>query len=436
MPAVEEAAQNAALHSSLWARTAREQFDAPPLTRNHAVDLLVIGGGFTGTAAALEAARRGASVCLLEAETVGHGGSGRNVGLVNAGLWLPPDAVLKALGDKEGGQLVSVLGQGPQKVFSLIEREAIDCEPVRRGTLHLAHAAKGLADLRKRLRQGNRHGAPLSILDPAETARRTGSGAFLGALFDPRAGTIQPLAYCRGLARAATAHGAQVHEQSPVTALTRSNDTWCVVANGCTVRAGHVLIATNAYHFGFEEPCKPAYVAFNYCQFATVPIPPDMRRTILPGGEGCWDTAMVMSSIRIDGAGRLIVGGVGSLEVRGASVHHAWARRKLRALYPALADIAFEQAWSGRIAMTSDHIPKIVACGHNALACFGYSGRGIAPGTLFGTQAATALLDGDPGCLPLRPVDSHVERFAGARAGYYEFGAKLIHGLSARRRPV
>ena len=418
--------------SILWRASSREEVVAPPLDGDRHVDLAIVGGGFTGLSAALEAARRGASVCVLEAETFGHGGSGRNVGLVNAGLWIPPDTIVEELGEAAGRKLIDALGAGPGEVFALIEREGIECEATRKGTLHLAHSQAGLKDLEERFRQGNRHGAPLSLFDRAETSKRTGTDQFEGALFDPRAGTIQPLAYCRGLARAAQANGAGLHEHSPVTAIRRDGDIWVVVALGHNVRARNLLVATNAYHFGIEAPYRPAFVPFNFCQFATAPIPDTAREKILAGGEGCWDTAMVMSSIRLDAAGRLIVGGDGSMEHAGKGFHEGWARRKLRGLYPELGDMPFEHGWSGRIAMTGDHIPKIVGFAPNAYAIFGYSGRGIAPGTVFGRTAAAALLDEAAGDLPLSPVRGHTERFTAAKAACYEAGAKLVHGLAGR----
>lgn len=183
---------------NLWRASSRESFTGGPLAEDRSVDLAIIGGGFTGCSAALEAARQGASVCLLEAETVGHGGSGRNVGLVNAGLWLPPETVVAQMGQASGSKLIAELAQAPTRVFSLIAREQIDCEATRNGTLHLAHAAPGFRDLQDRHRQGVAHGAPLHLLDTETTARRTGSNVFHGALCDPRAGTIQPLAYVRG----------------------------------------------------------------------------------------------------------------------------------------------------------------------------------------------------------------------------------------------
>ncbi|WP_371808583.1 FAD-dependent oxidoreductase [Ruegeria sp. HKCCD7221] len=87
---------------SLWQQTCRERVESTVLTNTLTVDLAVIGGGYTGCAAALTAARAGASVCLLEAQEIGHGGSGRNVGLANAGLWLPPEDIRAHLGQRQG----------------------------------------------------------------------------------------------------------------------------------------------------------------------------------------------------------------------------------------------------------------------------------------------------------------------------------------------
>lgn len=417
---------------NLWRATARETFTAPPLDADRTVDLAIIGGGFTGCAAALEAARQGASVCLLEAETIGHGGSGRNVGLVNAGLWLPPDTVRTQMGQAAGNTLLATLSEAPSRVFALIDRESIDCEATRNGTLHLAHAPKGFADLADRHRQGRAMGAPLQLLDAEATARRTGSTAFHGALLDPRAGTIQPLAYVRGLARAAAHAGAEIHERSPVQSIARTGAHWTVTSGHHTLKARRLLVATNAYHLGLGPAFAPDFVPVHYCQYATAPLPPALLDTILPSGEGCWDTALVMSSVRRDQAGRIIIGGIGNGTGAGARVHKAWAHRKLAELYPALKGTPLTHGWTGRIAMTGDHIPKIVAFGPEAFACFGYSGRGIGPGTVFGTETARALLSGSYMDLPLTPIRQHRETAPAVQAAYVETGACLTHALAAR----
>ncbi|NVO54237.1 FAD-binding oxidoreductase [Rhodobacteraceae bacterium B1Z28] len=416
---------------SLWQDTCRERLSAAPLTADLTVDLAVIGGGYTGCSAALTAAQAGVSVCLLEGQEIGHGGSGRNVGLVNAGLWLPPAEIRSHLGQTVGNRLIDLLGKAPSDVFALIAEHGIECEPIRNGTLHCAHSKSGFRDLQTRHSQLSASGAPVELLPPEVTGARTGSGAFHGALLDPRAGTIQPLAYAVGLARAASDAGAQIFVQSPVQAMRHQNGQWELTTPGGKVRAKAVVQATNAYHHGLQDTA-PAYVPVYYFQYATAPLSHNLRACILPDGEGCWDTGLIMTSFRLDQDGRMIIGGMGDLGHVGRAAHSAWVRRKLAALYPQLADQPLVQGWHGRIAMTSDHIPKITEIGPNALSAHGFSGRGIGPGTVFGRLMAESLLSEDPSCLPVPPVPDHRESWTGLRRAYFETGAALTHFIKAR----
>lgn len=418
--------------ASLWEETCAERVETQPLADGLTVDLVIVGGGFTGTAAALTAAEAGASVCLIEAQRIGHGGSGRNVGLANAGLWTPPDAINRLLGPAAGDRLVAVLASAPDRVFDLIRRHDIACEPVRAGTLHCAHAPSGMAELRDRHAQQQARGAPVTLLEAADAQARTGSPAVHGALHDARAGTVQPLAYCRGLARAAAGFGARLVAGAAVTGLRHRDGAWRVDTAGGSVTGRRLLLATNAYSGGIAAPAGPSFVPVHYFQLATQPLSPDRLATILPGREGCWDTAPVMSSFRLDAAGRLLVGGIGNLDGAAGGIHAAWAARHLARLYPQLAGTPLHHAWGGRIAMTATHLPQILRLGPDGLACFGYSGRGIGPGTVFGSLAATALLRADESVLPLVPIDQYAERWAGPLAAWYETGAAVTHLVSAR----
>ncbi len=419
-----------ATESNLWRASAKEDFATAALNDALTADLVIVGGGYTGCSAALHAAEAGASVVVLESETVGHGGSGRNSGLVNAGLWLPPDEVEKILGPEQGKRLNKLLAAGPDLVFSLIEKHAIECDAVRNGTLHCAHAPSGMRDLESRYNQQIAREAPVKLLSREEAIERTSIETIHGALFDARAGTIQPLSYCRGLARAATAAGARIFERSPALAVAHDAAGWRVTTQYGEVRAPRLLIATNAYHRPADGVAPVEYTPVHYFQLATKPLSDNLARTILPGGEGCWDTAPVMSSYRLDAAGRFIVGGIGALNHAGQGIHRAWAERKLATLAPALARQPIEHAWFGRIAMTADHVPKIKSLGGAGYQVFGYSGRGISPGTTFGRALAKALLSNDGSALPIDPIDDYAEPLHRVRQGYYELGATLTHLVS------
>ena len=195
---------------SLWDMSSDEPDPACGFAGTGTVDVAIVGAGYTGLSTALHCAERGLNAHVVEAHGVGHGGSGRNVGLVNAGVWLPPGKVRKIMGDAAGQRFVARFGNTPEQVFSLIERHQIRCESRRNGTIHAAHATSGLRDVQARWRDWQALDAPVDLLDAAETARRTGTTAFHGGLLDRRAGTVNPMGYCRGLARAARAAGATI----------------------------------------------------------------------------------------------------------------------------------------------------------------------------------------------------------------------------------
>jgi glycine/D-amino acid oxidase-like deaminating enzyme len=189
----------------------------------------------------------------------------------------------------------------------------------------------------------------------------------------------------------------------------------------------------NAYQDLDKAHNEGKFSTVYYSQFATRPLNSNEMSTILPGKEGCWDTATIMSSFRIDDAGRLIIGTMGNSEGFGKYVHSNWANKKLKDLFPFLPDLEFNYRWSGKIAMTNDHIPKIVNFDENALSCFGYSGRGIAPGTLFGKTCASALLSGNLSMLPVSALRQYKEAFTKEKTTFYEIAAVANNSLKSFR---
>lgn len=422
---------NPTLLNSLWRSTAGEALENTALKEDQVVDVVIIGGGFTGITAALELAEKGASVTLLEADDIGYGGSGRNVGLVNAGLWMEPEKIEKILGKTAGKKINTMLATGPEQVFSNIARFGIDCELTRTGTLHCAHSARGLANLKDRLRQYRARGLKAELLSRRETAAKTGTAIYRGAIWHRDVGTIQPLAYVRGLARAAVSAGASVYQNSPVVSIERKGSRWRVRTPTNTVEANGILLATNAYHRDLlVGSAMPQYTPVYFFQAATQPLSAETLERILPERQGCWNTATIMTSLRRDEAGRLIIGAVGNIEGPTRDIHYQWAKHRLRQMFPYLEAIEFDHAWHGRIAFSADHLPHMVKFGPNALSIFGYSGRGIGPGSVFGKAAAEYLLGGNEEVLPIEPSTVYRESFTTAKSHYYELGATVMHGLT------
>lgn len=404
---------------SLWDETAAEPGSENEMTADVVTDIAVVGGGFTGLSTALHAAANGLDCCVLEARQIGFGGSGRNVGLVNAGLWLPPQDVRKHFGEERGAKLVQVLGDGPNYVMSLIEQHQIRCELTRTGTIHAAHSPRGFKDLQRRAEEWSRLGAPVSLLSKDAACRKIGSPVFYGGLLDSRAGTINPMGYVRGLARAAKAAGARIHTGVSVTKLIRRGDGWLLETANGTVTAKSVVLATNAYTDDLWPGLSSSFVPINYFQVATVPLG-DRAASILSERQGLWDTGTIMFSLRRDAADRLIIGSMGSVIGGEKGLSERWAARQLKRLFPDLGPVAFEKSWHGKIAMTADHIPRIHRLADGLYTPIGYNGRGIAPGTIFGKAMADLLAGGDEADLPLPVTGVKPEALRGLKAGFYQ----------------
>ena len=417
----------------LWEKTAPAAPPAGALAGELRADVVVVGAGYTGLSAALHLAEAGVSVVVLEAADVGFGGSGRNVGVIGFLLFRQALDMPAILGRDHGERMLAALGEGPGVVFDLIRRHGIDCEAEHAGTLHCAADKAGLKELQERERQWQARGAPVRLLGAAETAARVGTGAYLGALLDERAGTIQPLAYARGLARAAVKAGTRLFTASPVVSSESEGNGWRVRTAGGSVVADWVVVATNAYTAAPWPAVREEILHLPYFNFATVPLPGEALQRILPGREGVWDTKTILSSMRRDRQGRLVFGSVGALRGTGMAVHRAWAKRELARLFPFLGDVAFESAWYGKIGMTVDATPRFHRFARNVVGFSGYNGRGISPGTVFG-RCLARLIAGEIGeeDLPLPVTDPRAQSFRALREGYYEAGAQVAHFFGAR----
>ena len=403
---------------SLWDHSAEEKEVVSDFRRDD-VDVAIIGAGYTGLSAALHCAECGLSSQVIEAERIGFGGSGRNVGLVNAAAWLPPARITETLGPEYGPGFVKRFSEAPSAVFDLVRRHRIRCEATREGTVHAAHSRAGLRDLARRHAQWQRLGEPVDLLDRNEANEMIGGGTFHGGLLDHRAGTLNPMAYCRGLARAAVAAGARIATGIRATALKARAGGWLVETARGPVRATNVVIGTNAYTGDLWPGLNSEFTTIHFLQVATRPLG-SAATHILPGRQGLWDTGPIMLSLRRDAAGRLIIGTMGRVSGSvSTGLTQRWAKRQIARMFPGIGPVELDSAWHGRIAMTADYLPRIHHLADGLWTPIGYNGRGITTGTLLGQSMADVLAGMDPGRLPLPVTGLTASRRSRAKSWIY-----------------
>uniref|UniRef100_A0A2A4YVV1 FAD-dependent oxidoreductase n=1 Tax=OCS116 cluster bacterium TaxID=2030921 RepID=A0A2A4YVV1_9PROT len=398
-------------------------------------DVAIVGAGYTGLSCALHLAQQGKDVVVLEARDIGYGASGRNVGLTNAGLWIMPKEAERLLGAERGKRLNQFLIDAPHYVDQLIETHEIDCDYKRNGTLHLAHNRRAVAYLNKRAAQMAEYGADVSLLDRTLAFELTGAEGYFGALKDAGAGTLQPLKYCIGLARAALAAGVRIYTHSAVLDIERINgniggnigENLRLKTQNGYVTAGDIILATNAYEEKISYN-KGLYTSLYYCQLASEVLSEAQREQCLPANMGCWDSGAVMRSFRTDAAGRLLVGTVGNIHTASANGLKNWSQHVVGKTFPHIGELNYQYAWAGRIAKSVNNIPQIQELHKGLYQIVGYSGRGIAPATVTGKLMADYLCENisiDELPLPFNALKNI--SFNRVRAAIYEIGCQMSH---------
>jgi glycine/D-amino acid oxidase-like deaminating enzyme len=381
--------------SSLWASVTPDRPPAPALEGEARADVAIVGGGITGLSAALELASRGRSVVLAEAASVGWGASGRNNGQVIPTMTgAEPDAMAGRFGEV-GERFAQLVSDSASFVFDLVRRHGIDCEAVQNGWFQPAHSPGRVKLSAARVAAWARRGAPVRLLDAAETAELVGSKDWYGGMLNASGGHLNPLAYVRGLAKAAEAAGVRIFEGTPVGALERAAGGWRLSTPKGEIHADRVLLASNGYTDWFSASLGPkiahSLVPILSWQMATAPQPEHVRASVLPGLQALSDTHGDLRFFRWDARGRLVSGGALIVPFDGARRLQASIGKRLAGIFPQMGVPKFDFVWNGRIGMTHDRMPRFHRLGEGLWTWEACNGRGVALASALGPVFADAL---------------------------------------------
>jgi glycine/D-amino acid oxidase-like deaminating enzyme len=423
---------------SLWRATAPLAPATSTFEGRLETDVLVVGAGYTGLSCALTLAEAGRPVILLEAGDIGHGASGRNGGQVIPGLKHDPDDLVARFGRDRGETLVRLTGGAADRLFALVAKHHIDCAATQCGWIQPAHSAAAARRIIARTRQWTARGAPVELLTRDRLAQMLGTDVYTAGWLDHRAGALHPLAYARGLARAAIGHGARVHTGSPATRLVREDDAWVITTPRGQARARQVVLATDAYAGALWPELAVNQLLVTSVQIATDPLPEVDRRAILPGGTVASDTRELLYYFRLDPDGRFVIGGRGSVTESVPERVYAALRRAAAQMYPQLADVQWPYRWYGRVGITRDWLPHLAEVAPGVWAALGYCGRGVAMATTMGLVLADILNGGHLPAYPvvaLKPIPLHALRRPLLRAAiaYYRVRDAMSQTHRGRR---
>ncbi len=404
--------------TSYWLDTAEPagDFRRNPLPAD--VDVAVVGAGFTGLSAALELAKRGASVALLEQNTVGWGASGRNGGMATTGLAIGFGQSVKRYGEGPATAMFLEYNRAIDTVESLVKEHGIDCDFERTGKLTLAYKPahyEGMKRSQELLAELADH--HVQLVPKADIHSEIGSDFYHGATVDPEAAGLHVARFAHGLAAAAAQYGAGIHENAAVTELRRVEGTVHDVhtTRGVT-RAKQVLVGTSGYTGRPFPWLRRRVIPVGSFIIVTEPLPDDVVQTLLPNRRMASDSKNLIYYFRITPDNRMLFGGRArfALSSPDSDLKSGEVLRKaMSTVFPALADARVDYTWGGLVDLSMD---QMVHAGEHDGVFYSlcYSGHGVQMATHMGTAMA-AYLGGDHTANPWRalrfpPVPGHFGR--------------------------
>jgi len=371
-------------------------------------DVVVVGGGITGSAAALALAKKGARVVVCEADTVGQAASGRNGGMCNNGFAQDYASLSQRIGTELANRLYLAFDAGVDTVERLVREESIDCDFVRRGKLKLAAKPEHFDKLaRSQALLAASVDPDTRLVTKAELRDEIGSDRYHGGLIFEKSAGMHVGRYVRGLAKAAQVRGAQILEHAPVLGLRReSGGTYVVQTPRGEIRASQVLLASGISQVGPFGWIRRRIVPVGAFIIVTEPLPVELLDRLLPTRRMATDTKNFVNFFRVTPDNRMLFGGRARFAISNPQSDEKSGlilRQQMATVFPELADVRIDYCWGGMIDMTANRLPR-AGEKDGVYYSMGYSGHGTQMSTLMGTLMAE-IMDGRADLNPWKDFD-------------------------------
>ena len=371
--------------------------DAPPDAANRPplparVDVAVIGGGYCGLGAALELARAGAGVAVLDIGAPGEGASTRNGGMVGGAVKLD----WSRLAARFGAPTAAALQDGARASFehleNLIAREGFDADYRRCGRFMLACNRAHYRALQREVDALGERASSVQIVPRERQRQQIGSDFYHGGVVVEESGGLHPAKLHRALRAAAKTAGAELHAHAEVQHLEPAGDGMALVTARGRIRAGQVVVATNGYTGALLPGLRRRVVPVSSYIIVTEPLPPELPERLSPRGRMFVDSNRLLSYFRLSPDGRRVVFG-GRLQLRTVDERTAalGLYRRMVRVWPELRGYRITHAWKGYLGFTFDRLPHM-GVGEGVHFALGCNGSGVAMASYLGHQVALKIL--------------------------------------------
>ncbi len=356
-------------------------------------DVLIIGAGYTGLAAAVTTARGGRRTVVVDAASAGWGCSTRNGGQVSTSIKPTLGQLARKFGHERGRRILMEGRNARRWVEDFIAREKIDCGFRRCGRFHGAHNARALEKLCRQIESepdGLESGAwPVAR---GEQRGEIGSDFYHGGAVFPHVASVDPARYHHGLLRCAKNAGAEIVTHCAAHGIRREGRGFTVATARGTLRAREVVVATNGYTGRVVPWLRRRVIPVGTYIIATEELDAARIKELLPTGRVVTDTRKLVYYYRASPDGRrLLFGGRVLLKESAPMASAPRLFEAMTRIFPQLKDVRVTHCWGGTVAFTFDALPH---CGRRGGVHYamGYCGSGVSLASYFGMRAGQKIL--------------------------------------------
>ncbi len=349
----------------------------PPLKGDVKCDVLVIGGGASGLAAAARFLGTGKKVVLLERNICGGSSTGKSAGFLTPDSELELSQLRRRFGPQGAKDLWEVPVRGVDLMLSLIRSNGLECDLQKQDSLYLGKGSGGAKAVREEYASRKSLGYESEVYFGDDVRSVVGGKGYTAAVRYQDTYGIDGLRYAQETKRVLVDGGVDVYEASAVvsfeghTAKTHMGSVTADEVIFCADKLGPEVspYSWNVYH-------EQTFLSI------TEPLSPVEQQSMFPAGPfQCWDSDLVYSYYRLTGSKRLLLGG-GSLLTTYTRNDSTTSRvidhviSGFRGMFPELRNLRFVQYWMGRIDMTRDLLPTVLKepaspWVHRVLGCVG-----------------------------------------------------------------
>ena len=377
-----------------------------------AVDVLVIGAGYTGLHAGIATARAGRLTQIVDMRELGWGCSTRNGGQISPSIKPSRAALTRRHGAERALAIRDEGYRSLEWIGSFIESERISCNYQRCGRFHAAHTpAHFNALVRDTERLGREEGVPFEIVSRDDQHKELGTNAYFGGVVLKQHASLDPAKYYSGLLDIAKRAGVAVTDDCPAMDIKRDDGAFVVTTPKGDIRAENIVIASNGYTTSLVPWLQRRVIPIGTYMIATEPLPKALMDKLFPKDRVASDTCKVIYYYRPspDRSRVLFDGRVSADEtdpaISGPKLHHDMCR-----IFPELADYGYTHSWTGTVAFTFDthaHLGQ-----HDGIHyAMGYCGSGIGMASYLGMRLGQQLTGNPDGAtafdnlpFPTRPL--------------------------------